>query len=250
MHRAEPSVRVARAGNVFFGAPVGVLLLDCVAPFIPGSVGNASSYSVPVRYKTVPGCTVERALFEPDDAVEAAVVETARELEEEGARVITANCGFMIRFEEAVKRAVDTPVLLSSLLLVPFLRSVLPPHRALGIITASERSLTPDLLALAGVPPDANLAIAGLEASPAFRAAFIDCTGELDIAGVRDETTSAVVDLLERRPDVGAVLLECSELPPYAAAVQDATGLPVFDFLSMIEFFATGLHRSEFKGPY
>ncbi|WP_439397563.1 hypothetical protein ACRQ5Q_10510 [Bradyrhizobium sp. PMVTL-01] len=44
------------------------------------------------------------------------------------------------------------------------------------------------------------------------------------------------------------LLLECGDLPPYAASVQQATGVPVFDFTSMIEFFIRGLIRKPFTG--
>lgn len=240
----------ARPGAAFYGAPVGILLLDCVAPFIPGSVGNASTYRRPVRYKTVPGLTVERLISAPDDSVADTIVTCARELQSEGARFITGNCGFMIRHQRAAQEAFDGIVALSSLLLAPFILATLSSRHALGIVTASADSLTDDLLAKAGIPAGANLAIAGLDDSPAFSAAFMECTGELDVATVEGEVLAVVTDLLERRPDVGAILLECSELPPYAAAVQSLTGLPVFDFTSMIEFFAGSLDRSEFRGLY
>jgi hypothetical protein len=229
---------------------VGILLLDCVAPFVPGSVGNASTYQRPVRYKTVPGLTVESLISAPDDRVADTMVRCAQELGAEGARLITGNCGFMIRHQRAVQEAFSGLVALSSLLLAPMLLRSLPSRRALGIVTASARSLEPELLALAGVPEDANVAVAGLDDSPAFTAAFIECTGELDRARVEAETVEVVTDLVERRPDVGAILLECSELPPYAAAVQAAVGLPVLDFISMIEFFAASMDRREFRGLY
>ncbi len=246
---ADPPVQ-ARVGASFYGAPVGVLLLDCVAPFIPGSVGNASTYQRPVRYKTVPGCTVEALISAPDDRVADTMVRCGRELGAEGARVITGNCGFMIRHQRAVQEAFDGVVALSSLLLAPMLLRTLPARQALGIVTASAHSLTPDLLELAGVSGEDNIAVAGLDDSPAFTAAFMECTGSLDASRVEEETVAAVTGLLERRPDVGAILLECSELPPYAAAVQAATGLPVFDFTSMIEFFAASVDRREFRGLY
>jgi hypothetical protein len=239
----------ARAGQAFFGAPVGILLLDCVAPFVPGSVGNASTWSVPVRYKTISGLTVDRILG-PDAADHTAdVVQAAAELAREGAQVITSNCGFTIRYQEAVRAAVPVPVLLSSLLIAPFLERMLPLDKALGIITASASSLTPELWAAAGLPAGAGrVVVGGLDGAPAFTAAFIACAGDVDVDAVRAETVDAAVRLLEDRPDVAMLLLECSELPPYAAAVQLATGVPVFDFTSMVEFFVRGLTRKQFTG--
>jgi hypothetical protein len=243
---SELSIATASPGQAFFGAPVGILLLDCVAPFIPGSVGNATTWSVPVRYKTVPGLTVDRILGPAAAELEGAVAEAAGELASDGARLITSNCGFTLRYQAAVQRAVQVPVLLSSLLLAPFLERMLPEDQVLGIITASTASLTPELLDAAGVQAH-RVVVAGLDDAPAFTAGFITCVGEVDVSAVESETVEAATTMLENRPDVGIVLFECSELPPYAAAVQRATGVPVFDFTSMVEFAIGGLARRPFS---
>lgn len=240
----------------FYGAPLGILLLERsdipgIRPFIPGSVGNASTWNVPVRYHTIPGLTFKR-LLEPHNAeVSAIVAQAARDLEREGARVITANCGFMVRYQEAAYRAVDVPVLLSSLLLVPHLERMLPRERSLGILTATAPSLKPELFAACGAAPGSDrIVVEGLESCPGFAAAFVNPAGDLDVEAVQREAVDAAVALVKRRPDVGMLLLECSELPPYAAAIQRATGLPVFDFTSMVDFAVGGLTRKPYTGLY
>ncbi|RUV85188.1 hypothetical protein EOA75_27605 [Mesorhizobium sp. M1A.F.Ca.IN.022.07.1.1] len=239
----------ARTGQVFAGAPLGILLLDGVdCPFIPGSVGNASTWSVPVRYKLVPGMN-EHQLFGPTPAeVTPAVVQAAIELAREGAQMITANCGFTIHYQEAVRASVDVPVLLSSLLLAPFLERLLPRTKTLGIVTGGKDYFTPELLSASGLleAPD-RFVVANITEAPAWTALW-RYPGTLDVAGVESEVVRTAMDLVSTRPDVGAILLECSDLPPYAAAVQRATRLPVFDFTSMVEFFAAGLMRKPFDG--
>ncbi|MFN8202214.1 MAG: aspartate/glutamate racemase family protein [Solirubrobacteraceae bacterium] len=246
-----PTGRLAIREHGAYGVPVGVLGVDCEAPFLPGSVGNASTYAYPVRHRRIPGCTIERLLFEPDPNLTPRVVEAARELVREGARLITANGGFMIRFQRAVAEAVDVPVLLSSLLQVPLLTSTLSPNGRLGIITASARSLEePDVLEAAGIDRRHPIAVEGLEECPEFRAAYIDCVGTIDAQAVCRETVDAALRLTQRHPDVAAILMECSEGPPYSHAVQRATGLPVYDFVSMIDYFERGLRRVPFHGYY
>lgn len=243
-----------KPGQSFYGAPVGILQLQRVdrpgiRPFIPGSVGNASTWTVPVRYKTIPGLTFDRLLGPIDVEMKSAVAQAAIELEREGAQLITSNCGFMIRYQEVVRSAVEVPVLLSSLLLGPFLERMLPREKVLGIVTANASSLTSDLLEAAGLSAiSKRVVIAGLEDAPAFAAAFVRPSGDLDVRSVERETVDATVTLLKRRPDIGTLLFECSELPPYAAAVQRTTGVAVFDFTSMIEFFVGGLMRRAFIG--
>ncbi|MBT1517521.1 hypothetical protein KIP88_45405, partial [Bradyrhizobium sp. SRL28] len=93
-----------------------------------------------------------------------------------------------------------------------------------------------------------RVVVAGLEGAPAFAAAFLKVSGDLDVRAIERETVDAAVALLKARPDIGILLFECSELPPFAAAVQRTTGIPVFDFTSMVEFFVSGLIRRPFVG--
>jgi Asp/Glu/hydantoin racemase len=57
---------------------------------------------------------------------------------------------------------------------------------------------------------------------------------------------SAARELVLGKGRVKAILLECSNLPPYAAAVQKAVGLPVFDFNTMIH----QVYRAIRQSPY
>ncbi|MES0039888.1 hypothetical protein NKJ74_32715, partial [Mesorhizobium sp. M0046] len=218
-------------------------------PYIPGDTGNASTWSVPVRYKTVPGLNVAR-IFSPEGGeLTSAVVQAATELVREGAQLITCGCGYSIRYQEAVRDAVDVPVFLSSLLLAPFLEQMLPRGKALGIIVGSSSSLTQDMLEAAGLRANEHrVVVAGLEDAPAFASAWITASADLDVSAVEAEMVDTAVALLKDRPDIGMLLLECGDLPPYAAAVQQATGIPVFDYTSMVEFFIRGLIRKPFTG--
>ena len=66
---------------------------------------------------------------------------------------------------------------------------------------------------------------------------------EADVVGVATE-------MVEENPDMGAIIMECSMLPPYTKAVNEATGLPVFDFIQMIDYFQRGSHRQAYSGYY
>ena len=48
--------------------------------------------------------------------------------------------------------------------------------------------------------------------------------------------------------DLAAILLECSDMPPYAAAVQEATQLPVFDFITLIRWLRSGVAQRPYSG--
>lgn len=238
-----------REGAQAYGHAIGVLLLDCVEPFIPGDVGNATSYAYPVLYRTVPGLSIDAALSGDPDC-EQAVVAAALALEQQGVRGITSNCGFLIHYQDAVTRAVEVPVLLSSLLQLPIIARSIGGARSIGVITADAKRLGNRLFALAGAPPETELHVAGLEERPEFRAAMLDETGALDSDRLEQETVEAAGELARAHPDMGAILFECAVLPPYARAVQEATRLPVFDFLTMIDALHAGTHRHAYHGGY
>lgn len=242
-----PKYRVRNADT--YGHAIGILLLDYRGPFIPGDVGNATSYDYPVLFKLVKGLTLDR-VFAGDAECESAVVEAAKELEAFGVRGISSDCGFLIQYQEAVKKAVKVPVFMSSLLQIPFIAQMFDPSRPVGCITASRTNLGNRVLELAGIKSDINVVIRGMEDQPHFKQAILEEGGELDSDLIEAETVACGKELAARYPDMGAIVLECSMLPPYAKAVQDATGLPVFDFITMIDYFHEGSHRRAYHGYY
>lgn len=242
-----PKYRARNADT--YGHAVGILLLDYRAPFIPGDVGNATSYGYPVLFKLVKDLTLDRVLS-GDPACEASIVEAARELEEFGVRGISSDCGFLVQYQDAVRKAVKVPVFMSSLLQIPFLAQMFEPGRPIGCITATRQKLGNRVLELAGVRSEINVVIRGMEDLPHFKKAVLHEHGDLDSDLIEAETITCARELQERHPDMGAILLECSMLPPYAKAVQDETGLPVFDFLTMIDYFHAGTHRKAYQGYY
>ena len=233
-----------------YGHQNGILLIDCRTPFIPGDVGNASSYAYPVLYRTVPDVTLQRLIEEGDLSLTDKVLDTARDLEAHGVRAITSDCGYMLHFQRQVAAAVRVPVMLSSLLQLPFIASTLGPDQAVGIVCANKRRLTPDLLEIAAPGLRDRIHIAGLENCPNFRGPILDETDTLDSDAIQSEVVATAEALCREHPGIGALLLECSNLPPYAHAVQAATGRPVFDFLTMIDHVQAACSRRPYSGAY
>jgi aspartate/glutamate racemase len=231
-----------------YGHEVGILLIDCNTPFIPGDVGNANSFAYPVLYRLMQGVTVDRLIRQGDRGLRETIVDAARELEAHGVRAITSDCGFMIRFQADVSQAVRVPVFLSPLLQLPAILTSYARKRPVGVMTASQDNLTRDVLRLAHVDDNDPVVIYGMDAYPAFDEPVMQETGVLD----SDAMEAACVDMARRmlaeHPDMAAILLECSDLPPYAKAIQDAVDLPVFDFITMVDHFVAARHRRRFHG--
>jgi hypothetical protein len=238
-----------RRGARNYGIAIGILQLDCSLPFIPGDVDNADTYDFPVIYKVVPGLSTKACLAGAPELARAAV-ETAVELERQGVRAISSDCGFMLQFQGAVREAVKIPVCMSSLLQLPLIAASLAPARPIAVITADSNNLTPQFLARAGISTANSLIIRGLQDKPEFKTAVFDEKGSLDATRVEAEVIETVRDIVREAADLGAVLFECSMLPPYARAVQDAVGLPVFDFVTMINHLHAATHQRRYAGAY
>lgn len=235
---------VRRKSQSWYGETIGILILDAAYPCIPGNVGNASTFPFPVRYQEVKGATIHRLLNQRDPSLAELFITAAKRLRDRGVRAITGACGFMALFQPQVAAELDIPVFLSSLLQIPFIYQV--TGRPIGIITANATCLTPQHFQACGVPSEIPLVVAGMEDQQEFREAILEEKGSLDSAKIQAEVVGVAKDLVTKNPQVGAILLECSDLPPYAHAIQAATQLPVFDFITMIEY----VHRALVRAPY
>lgn len=237
---------VTRKTQSWYGEQIGILILDAAYPCIPGNVGNATTYDYPVRFQEVRGASIDRLLNQRDPALKEAFVEAAAELRNRGVKAITGACGFMAYFQEEVAASVDIPVFLSSLMQVPFMRALCGGR--VGIVTANASRLTPRHFEACNVPGDIPLAMAGMEEQTEFRQAILEEKGTLDSAAIEREVIGVARQLVEAHPDVRSILLECSDLPPYAHAVQAATGRPVFDFITMINYVQQSVARRRYIG--
>ena len=230
----------------WYGESIGILILDATYPCIPGNVGNASTFPFPVRYKVVKEASIERLIKQKDITLLEPFIDAAIELQEEGVKAITGACGFMALFQREVSDAVDVPVFLSSLLQIPFIYQI--KKQKIGIITADSKSLTPEHFISVGVNKEIPLLIGGMEDQKEFREAILEEKGTLDSDLIEREVVGVAKKLITENPDIGALVLECSDLPPYAHAIQKEVNLPIFDFTTMIQYVHTALVRKEFQG--
>lgn len=233
-----------------YGAPVGIIVMDCLIPYPPGTPGNPSSFGFPVLYEVVRGATMESLIYDPNAELTEPFLEAGRRLVAQGVRAVFGNCGFMILFQERVAAELPVPVFMSSLLQLPLVARGLAREQSVGIISASAASLTKRHMEIALGGAEVNFHIIGLEDRPAFKAAVHDQCGELDFDAVEAEVVAAACDLVAAHPGIGAFLFECTDLPPYAHAVHEATGLPVFDASTLINFGAASVIRRRFNGLY
>jgi hypothetical protein len=227
-------------GRNVYGHAIGILVLDTAFPRIPGDIGNALTFPFPVLYHRVREASPVRVVREGDPALLEAFIHGARALESAGVLAITTSCGFLAMFQAQLCQAVRIPVFTSALQLVPLVSRMLAPGRAVGILTVDARALGPRHLTGAGIGEEMTLVIQGLEGGQAFTPVVVDNALDLDVEAARREIVGAAREMVERHPHIGAIVLECANMPPYAAAVREATGLPVFDITTLVRM----MHRA------
>lgn len=239
----------ARPGQVAYGYPIGMLCAQWHIPFVPGDLNHAATFDYPVRYLAIDGVSGAEVLRGDASAFTAKLIDGARSLQAEGVRAVTGNCGFMAVCQPEVAAAVEIPVFLSSLLQVPMLTRLIG-GRTIGVLTANSAALTPEVLAGVGISDVSGLAIQGLETYPHFNEVILQETGRLDLEVMTAEVVDAARALAAGSPDLGAIFLECSDLPVYSHAIHEATGLPVFDWVSFVDYVYRAVVPRTYAGIY
>jgi Asp/Glu/hydantoin racemase len=236
--------RIARGGKAVYGACLGILLLEARFPRIPSDMGNATTWPFPVLYKVVKGASPQRVVRERAAGLLHAFLDAARELTDLGCDGITTNCGFLPLYQDDIARHVDIPVATSSLMQAPFIERVLPPGKRVGILTVSAATLTREHLRAAGV--DEETPVAGTDGGRELSRAILGNELELDVAAAERDILDAGETLVGQNPDVGAILLECTNMSPYARALREHVARPVFDIVSFVTWFHAGLRPRDF----
>ncbi len=237
---------ILKGGTNICGVTIGVLCLDSRFPKPPGHIKNPSGLSFPVLYETIAGATVKKLLHDPPPDFVAPFVDAARRLEGEGVRAITGSCGFLARYQKELADAVNIPVFASSLIQVPLVYNITGRRGKVGVLTASAASLGEEHLnavGAGGIP----VAIQGMEDFREFREVILegqrDC---MDIAKIENEVVASAKLLVKTNPEVRAIVMECTDMPPYAHALQKKLGLPIFDLTTL----ATMVHSAVQRTPY
>jgi hypothetical protein len=242
-------MRIAKGGYNTYGFTVGLLMLQSRFPRIPGDTGNASSFKYPIRLQVVQDASYERLVLERDPELLQPFVAAAKALEAEGVKAITTNCGFLALFQKEMATAVNVPVFTSSLLLVPMLSSMVGPDKKVGIMTVNGEALgEPHYNGVGWSSKDYPIVIVGMEDEPLFTKVFAEDRLEFNIDHMEADMVNVARRLVTDHPDVGVLLFECTNMPPYAHAVQEAVGLPVFTIFSLIDMVYQSLHWKPFEG--
>lgn len=235
---------VEYGGKTVFGACVGIMMLETQFPRIYGDIANAMTWDFPVQYKVVRGATPDNVVRKDPRLLVDKFIEAGKELVAMGCDGLTTNCGFLALIQDQVADAVGVPVATSSLMQIPLAQATLPPGKRVGVITISKTNLSEDHLRAASAPLDTP--IVGTDEGRAFTHGILDDQPSIDFADCRLDLLDATRDLMVNHDDIGAIVLECTNMTPYATDIRKLAGVPVYSIYSFVNWFQQGLMPDRF----
>lgn len=234
--------------QIMSGIPIGIILLNVGYPIVPGNVANATTFNFPVRYAKLPRVDSPR-LHTVDPTIIEDLVEAGLELERDGVRAIICSCGYFGYWQKELVERLHVPVYASSLIQIPFIKAGLKKDQKIGVLCAVERTFGPKLLEACSVYESDAIIVKCMEFEPEFSAIPRD-RPYMNNAVARKELVEGAKSLVKEHPEIGAILLECSDMPPYAAAIQNELNLPVYDFTTMINMVCSSVLKKPVGGYY
>ena len=238
MPEAPFRVRPHRSQPVH-GVTIGIMILDTGFQRLPGDIGYAPTFRFPVQYAVVRGATPDRIVRPKADGMLDLFKAAADDLISLGVDGITTSCGFLACLHQELTAHCSVPIATSSLLQIPLVQSLLPRGKRVGVLTADKAALTDDHFRSVGVAT--NLPVVGMPPNGVFR--FNNRTGQpiVDRAAQESEVLGMAEELLTQNDNIGAIVMECTNLPPYSAAIEQKFGVPVYDIITLVEWFHGGL---------
>ncbi|MCP4319733.1 MAG: aspartate/glutamate racemase family protein [Hyphomicrobiales bacterium] len=236
---------VEYGGKTVFGANIGIMMLETQFPRIHGDIANATTWPFPVQYRIVRGATPNKVVRNDPLALVDDFIAAARDLVASGCDGLTTNCGFLALIQDKVSDSVPVPVATSSLMQIPLVQQMLPRGKRVGVITISSTNLSEAHLKAANALLDTP--IVGTDRGRAFTHGILDDQPSIDFAACRLDLLDAARELVTTYDDIGAIVLECTNMTPYANDIRKMTGLPVFSIYSFVRWFHQGLVPDRFE---
>jgi hypothetical protein len=214
---------------------------------IPGNIAHPETFDFPVEYRRVKGACYQTVVVEPDDQVLENMIAMCQKMEKDGISAIMGNCGFDALFQQELADAVNVPLFSSSLLQVPMVHQMLKWDQKVGVLTADKDHLTKKHFESVGIMDERVICVEGIENTGEFSKIRHDIHAFLDTDKFRREVLQVTNQLITDHPEIGAIVLECTDLPPFAAEIRKTSGLPVFDIVTLAHFVYESIAGNRWK---
>jgi aspartate/glutamate racemase len=240
------------SGRNIGGVTIGLVQIRANLPMMPGNMGNATTFDFPMLYREMNVDNV-MDLMKPEMTKNFTdgIVEAAKWLELQGVSAIMGNCGFFGHYQKAVQERIDTPFFSSSLMMMPMIVQSLPRNKKVGVLTANGPLLASgqamENCGLSRELQASRVVVEGCENDPEFAYAM-SAEGKFNASRFERDILEGIKRLLKKDKDIAMILLECTELPPHAVAVQKMVKMPVWDYTSLTNWIYSGCVRRPFVG--
>lgn len=235
-----------KGGKNICGVTIGVLSLESYFPKPPGHIKNPSGLDFTTSYEILEGITVPDLLRNPNELMLQKVIAGAKKLENSGVKAITGSCGFLALYQNEIVNNVNIPVFVSSLIQLPLIYAM--TNSPVGVLTASKSSLTDQHLTAVGAK-HVPIITQGMDNSSEFAAVILrNERHDMDLVKIADEVIEAGKKIQKQDPSVKAIVLECTDMPPYAHYIQSELNLPIFDLTTLASMVASCVTRTKYSG--
>ncbi|KAL7415737.1 hypothetical protein BDY24DRAFT_382057 [Mrakia frigida] len=229
--------------------PLGIIQLNTRFARPAGDISNPASWPFPIRVGVVAEAT-PKAILEggwSEDTVLAFVKEGRRLIEEEGCVALVTSCGFLATMHPLL--ASHLPSIGSSALLqLPIMKALYPVPNSVGVICFKARCLSLKHFACVGASPQTPFT--GLRENGVF-SRVLNCEIPYDHDGMLQEVLEAGRELQElcrsKGGELRAVLLECTNMPPFSAAVARELNVAVYDILTLGKMIYSAAVKEEYE---
>ncbi|KAL7421328.1 hypothetical protein Q5752_004213 [Cryptotrichosporon argae] len=234
---------------------LGVLQLNTAFSRPPGDVSNPATWGdVPVVVRVVEEATSELVVGGGwgKQLVDAFARAGQKLIEEENCVAFVTSCGFLATMHPLLAQRL--PYMgTSSLIQVAWLQNQVHPGpdsaQSVGVVTFKRSALTEKHLTSVGAHADTPITGLPETTDPAqgiFKA-VLECRIPYDYEGMEAEVVSAALELVKANSKVKAIVLECTNMPPFTHAVEKATGLRVWDVVTLGKWLYHGATPRDFR---
>jgi hypothetical protein len=115
------------------------------------------------------------------------------------------------------------------------------------VVTVHGERLDSRHLVACGAPADTP--VVGTENGSEMTRVLVGNEMDHQIDKIEADVLQAAGKLMAKHDNIGAIVLECHNMAPYARIVQNTFGVPVFDVYSFITWFHAGLCPRDFGYP-
>jgi hypothetical protein len=209
---------------------LGILMLDTQFPRPLGDVGHPDTFGVSVHMERIRGAFPDKVVTSAKRLRKEQLLPSfqglVRNMQARGVKAITTSCGFLVLLQKELQAVAKIPVVTSSLLQLP---ALLAQQSQVGVLTISSAHLGQDHLRAAGVSVERlqDVLVQGVGQGTEFVSKILGNQPSMDLLQAEKDVLAAALALKARAPHLTTLVLECTNMPPYKAAIEEATGWQV-----------------------